>query len=76
MVVLVEVDAHRAVVWTAPEDHKHSRIDPFSDLGMDNPLGFHTALAGWPVRTFARSLTAATLLQLFQKNDGHEIGEY
>ncbi|MEX2141125.1 MAG: DUF1559 domain-containing protein [Pirellulales bacterium] len=70
-ILVLEVDADRAVPWTKPDDFKVEADDPLSGLGHFRAGGaFAAGFADGSVRMISRDLDAETFLRLLKKADG------
>ncbi|MFN0056083.1 MAG: DUF1559 domain-containing protein [Planctomycetales bacterium] len=71
--LVVEASDELAVPWTKPDDLAFDPQNPFKGLISPNPGGFLGATADGAVFLFKPSLSAETLLLLFQRNDGKPV---
>jgi hypothetical protein len=71
--VLVQVQADRAVPWTAPQDYVFDPDAPARGLHLDAGGCYLTGIADGSVRRFSKDIEAEKLLWIFQKGDGHPI---
>lgn len=71
--VLVAVAPDRAVPWTAPEDYAFDPNDPAAGLARDAAGRFLMAAGDGSVQQVSGDRSAATLLHLFQMNDGNPV---
>ena len=71
-VLVVEAGADKAVPWTKPEDLTY---DPKNPVGSLSEIGdfFVILMADGSVHQLKATIDAASLLNLFQRNDGNVI---
>ena len=72
-VVLVEVDANRAVPWTKPVDHEIKATDPKAGLGGLRPGGFHVSMADGRVVFVPISVDSKYIQALATKSGGEVV---
>ncbi|MFN0052971.1 MAG: DUF1559 domain-containing protein [Planctomycetales bacterium] len=72
-ILVVEAGDESAVPWTKPDDLAFNPQDPLKGLMGQHPGGFLAATADGAVYLFQKTLTAETLLLLFQRNDGKPV---
>jgi hypothetical protein len=73
-IMLLEVDADRAVPWTKPDDYEVDADDPLAGLGHLRAGGvFAVSFADGAVRSISRDLDAANFLRLLKKADGEVV---
>jgi hypothetical protein len=72
--MLVEVDADRAVPWTKPVDHEIKAANPRAGLGGLRPGGFNVGMGDGRVMFLMNSINPETLKGLATKS-GREIVE-
>lgn len=72
-IMFVEVKPDRAVPWTAPQDYNFNPANPTSDLAIGADGQFLTALGDGAVQLLPGDLPPATIVHLFQMNDGNVI---
>ncbi|HAA59759.1 MAG TPA: hypothetical protein DCE39_02370 [Planctomycetaceae bacterium] len=72
-VVLVEVDANRAVPWTKPVDHEIKATDPKAGLGGLRPGGFHVSMADGRVIFVPISVDSKYIQALATKSGGEVV---
>ncbi|HCK54237.1 MAG TPA: hypothetical protein DIC23_13550 [Planctomycetaceae bacterium] len=73
-VVLVEVDASRAVPWTKPVDHEIKATNPKAGLGGLRPGGFHVSMADGRVIFVPISVDSKSIQAMATKS-GREVLE-
>ncbi len=71
-ILLVEAGADKAVPWTKPEDLTYDPKNPVASLG-DIGDSFTILMADGSVHDLKATIDAASLLNLFQRNDGNVI---
>jgi type II secretory pathway pseudopilin PulG len=73
-ILLVEVDADRAVEWTRPDDYEVDPKQPLAGVGHSRTGGvFAAAFADGSVRVISASIDAQTFLSLVKKSDGRAV---
>jgi hypothetical protein len=72
-VLFVEVNAERAVAWTAPDDYAFDMNNASAGLAIESGGRFLAAFADGSVRLLSSKLPSQTLVHLFQKGDGQVI---
>jgi hypothetical protein len=72
-IALVEVMPDRAVPWTAPEDFVYFPRDPLNGVLRDASGRWLGAFADGSVRRIKGDISPATVLNLFQMNDGNPV---
>jgi len=71
-VLLVEAGADKAVPWTKPEDLTYDPKNPVASLGKIGD-SFMVLMADGSVHQLKATIDAASLLNLFQRNDGNVV---
>ncbi len=69
-IMILEVSAEKAVIWTKPDDLEFDPREPLEALGTIPDNGFVAAFADGAVRTIPKSIDGETLRQLIIRNDG------
>ena len=72
-VMVVEANADRAVIWTAPDDLEIDPDNPHDGLGQFQPGLIMALFADGSVHTLPANLDAETLANLFNPRDGKVI---
>ncbi|MGH9549507.1 MAG: DUF1559 domain-containing protein [Terriglobales bacterium] len=72
-VMVVEANADRAVLWTAPDDLEIDPKDPHDGLGAFQPGVIMALFADGSVHRLAVTLDAETLSNLFNPRDGKVV---
>jgi type II secretory pathway pseudopilin PulG len=73
-IMLLEVDADRAVPWTKPDDFEVDADDPLAGLGHLRAGGvFAAGFADGSVRFISRDIDAENFLRLIKKGDGEVV---
>jgi hypothetical protein len=74
--MVAEVNADRAVVWTKPADLNFDEADPMQGLGSIRPGGFQAVFVDGAVRMISAEIKLETLRRLILRNDGEAIEEF
>ncbi|MEZ6032886.1 MAG: DUF1559 domain-containing protein [Planctomycetaceae bacterium] len=74
--MVAEVNADQAVVWTKPADVNFDEADPMKGLGSFRPQGFQAAFVDGSVRMISAEIKLETLRRLILRNDGEVIEEF
>ncbi len=72
-IMFVEVEAERAVAWTAPADFNFLPTDPADGLAVGSDGQFLCAMADGSVLLLPANMPKETLLHLYQMNDRQAI---
>jgi hypothetical protein len=73
-ILLLEVDADRAVEWTRPDDYEVDAKQPLAGLGHLRAAGvFMAGFADGSVRTISAAMDPQTFLSLVKKSDGRAV---
>jgi hypothetical protein len=73
-VLLLEVDADRAIEWTRPDDYEVDPKQPLAGVGHLRAGGmFSAAFADGSVRSLSAAMDPQTFLSLVKKSDGRAV---
>jgi type II secretory pathway pseudopilin PulG len=72
--MLVEVDADRAVPWTKPVDHELKALNPKAGLGGLRPGGFNVGMGDGSVRFLSNTIDPKMLKALVTKSGSEVVG--
>jgi hypothetical protein len=73
-IMVLEVDADRAVPWTKPDDYEVDADEPLAGLGHIRAGGiFLAAFADCSVRPIVTDIGAEVVLRLLKKSDGQPV---
>ena len=72
-ILILEVGAEKAVVWTKPEDMPFDPATPLANLGKISAAGFNTAFADGHLQTLRKTLDSDTFRKLILRADGEVI---
>ncbi len=72
-VILVNVEADKAVPWTAPMDFEFDASTPIEGISLTSDLKFMAAFGDGSVDYIPSNLPPQDLLHLFQMNDGNAV---
>ena len=75
-IMLVEVDADRAVIWTKPDDLAIDFDNPLDGLGSAHEDGFNAAFCDGSVRWIVKAIDPDTLRLLLMRNDGKSVEDF
>ncbi|HUG92515.1 MAG TPA: DUF1559 domain-containing protein [Planctomycetaceae bacterium] len=75
-ILLVEVPADRAVIWTKPDDWEVDIEAPNKGLFAEGDDGTYVLIADGSVRFIARTIDLKVLKALFTRNAGDAVGEF
>jgi len=75
-IMVVEVDPHRAVTWTKPDDWQYNAARPLDGLGNAHPGGFSVLMADASVRFISKTIDLKTWRALLTVAGGESVNDF